>query len=450
MDLDTRRGDDVPDRAGVREARFRDHPLRGALTHEVHARPFESLEAPERASHLGMVSDEAGLKADYEHVVALCGRYGVAPPPEGSKHFGGDFGAFRLKWERHREFCTYTFFLRGPFEDPFDDPVICHLPADWLEATRGERLVAVHIALEPLDSPPRGAESLAQMFFPDTLVGSRLSGDTAVAWTDFQIHEDGFGRILVKDRGLEKRKAGRLVQRLLEIETYRMMALLALPLVNVLRPRMRRIEGGLADIAGRMTSIEELEDTRAMLADLSQLSAEIEEITARASYRIDASCAYYALVRRRTERLREERIEGLQTIDEFMERRLAPAMQTCETFDQNRESLSCRLTRASDLLRTRVDVALEGQNRDLLESMDRRARLQQRLQRILQVISIVALTYYLSLLFATVLKALEATGISINIDLMTGAAIPFMIGLVWLGLWWARRVIAREHGDGGS
>jgi uncharacterized membrane-anchored protein len=168
-------------------------------------------------------------------------------------------------------------------------------------------------------------------------------------------------------------------------------------------------------------------------------------MTARLSYRVDATRAYFALVRRRIERLREERIERLQTIEEFMERRLAPAMQTCETAARRLDSLSRRLGRASDLLRTRVDVALQEQNRDVLLSMDRRARLQTRLQRTLEVISVVALTYYLAVLLLTVLGAVKAAGVSLNVELVAGAATPLLLGIIWLALRWTRQAVIRKH-----
>jgi uncharacterized membrane-anchored protein len=182
---------------------------------------------------------------------------------------------------------------------------------------------------------------------------------------------------------------------------------------------------------------------------ISRLSADVEGITARVSYRLDATRAYFALVRRRIERLREERLERLQTIDEFMERRLAPAMQTCETAARRLDSLSRRLARASDLLRTQVDVGLQEQNRDLLLSMDRRARLQSRLQRTLEVISMVALTYYLAVLLATilkaVLKAVQASGVPLDVELVAGAATPFLLGIIWLGLRWTRQTVIRRQ-----
>jgi uncharacterized membrane-anchored protein len=396
-----------------------------------------------------MLSGEGGFSADFSHLVELCRWHRIAAP-EPAKHFSADFGAFLLKWERHGEFSTYTFFRDGAFTHPFEDTALALVPADWLEALPGQRLVAVHLALEPRGGERRTRRDCARHFRDDSLAGSRISGGAATVWTDFRIHDDGFSRILISDTSLDPLQAGRIVQRLLEIETYRMMALLALPLAQALASDIARIETGMSEIAGRLAEIEGLEETRDMLARLSRLSVEIEAITARTSFRFDATRAYYDLVQRRTQRLREERIEGVQTIDEFLERRLAPAMGTCAAIARRIESLARRLARASSLLSTRVDVALEGQNRDLLVSMDRRAQMQARLQRTLEVISICALTYYLSVLLATALRAVNHAGYGVDVELITGLAIPAMLALVWTGIRWARRAVARASQDGGD
>jgi uncharacterized membrane-anchored protein len=424
---------------------FVDHPLRSRLLEEVHARPFAAVEPPEHASHLALISGEYEAEADFAHLVRLCQLYGVSPPLQGSRHFRCDFGAFRLKWERHTEFCTYTFFHHGLFEQPFFTPAISAVPGDWLEALPGNRLVAIHVAVKSRNGPLCSAEDLEAIFRSETLSGSRVFGGAALAWTDFAVHEDGFGRILVRDIRLDQFEAGRLVQRLLEIETYRTMALIALPLVQEHGSRISFIEDETVEIARCMSEITGLDDTRALLTRLSRLAADVEGITSRLSYRFDASRAYFALVRRRIERLREERLERLQTFEEFMERRLVPAMQTCETAARRLESLSCRLTRAADLLRTQVDVALQQQNRDLLLSMDRRADLQSRLQRILEVISVVALTYYLAVLLTFILTAVKTAGVALNVELITGAATPFLFVIIWLVVRWTRKAVVRRY-----
>jgi uncharacterized membrane-anchored protein len=61
-------------------------------------------------------------------------------------------------------------------------------------------------------------------------VASIVANGAAEVYTDFAMHSDGFSRILVRaGNNLSPRRLGRLVQRLLEIETYRMAALLGLP-----------------------------------------------------------------------------------------------------------------------------------------------------------------------------------------------------------------------------
>ncbi len=62
-----------------------------------------------------------------------------------------------------------------------------------------------------------------------SLAAAENSDGTALYATDFKLDPAGFVRILVVDRGLGAERAGALVQRLLELETYRTFALLGLP-----------------------------------------------------------------------------------------------------------------------------------------------------------------------------------------------------------------------------
>ena len=217
---------------------LRDHPLRRALTEEVHARPFARLAPPQRATHLAMLSGEDATTADRAHVARLCGQFGAPPPGAEDTHLMADLGPFTLKWERHTEFSSYTFFQGAGAPDfdagaePFAAPVITHVPQAWLDGLAGELLVGIHLEMEPQEAPQRDADALSRLFETDNIAASLVSGGAAAIWMDFAVHADGFGRILVHDRGLRPRQAGRLVQRLFEIETYRMLALLALPVAR--------------------------------------------------------------------------------------------------------------------------------------------------------------------------------------------------------------------------
>lgn len=421
-----------------------DHPLREQLTDEVHARPYEMLPAPAQGSFVALFSGEEAAEPDRQCVAALCRRYGVAPPPPGSIHFTADLGPFRLRWERHTEFSSYGFLRTGDVAEPFVEPVLRLVPADWLAGLVGETLVAVHVAVEDRRGGPRELTELGPLFDGRTVAGSTVAGGGAKAWTDFRVHADGFSRILVENLSLRSRQLGRLAQRLVEIETYRMMALLAFPEARRYGRELTRLDQQLAGLTEEMPVIQGLADEQRVLGDLSRLAAEVERIAAATDYRLSAARAYYALVDRRIVELRERRVEGIQTFREFMERRLAPAMRTCEAVGERLESLSTRVARSGDLLRARVSLALERQNQDLLQSMDRRARLQLRLQETVEGLSVVVLSYYSVSLVGYALKALKAGGLHIDVELLTGVAIPFVVGAVFMGIRWLRRRLARE------
>lgn len=423
-------------------AALRQHALRDALAREMHARPHGALGAPARVSQIAALSGEGGAEADLGHVAALCQQVGTRPPSAGAKHFSGHLGSFHLTWERHTEFSTYTFAEEGPldhplakdrpFSHPFAGTAMRLVPRAWLEAMPGEVVAATHVALEPVAAPVRTVDDLMALFGGNTPTGSRMMGGRAMAWTDHAVHGDGFGRILVRDGGLNRQEVGRLIQRLLEIECYRMMAMLAFPLAREAAPRIATAEREVSAIMARLPGIEGVEDERRLLGELSRLAAAVEAEVAATGYRFSAAAAYYGLVTRRIRELREERIEGLQPPGQFLERRLEPAMETCRSVARRQETLARRIANASELLRTRVEIALEGQNHDLLKSMDRRARLQLRLQQVVEGLSVVAISYYAVGLVQYAARGMKAAGIAIDVDKAGALALPIVVLFVWL------------------
>jgi uncharacterized membrane-anchored protein len=423
------------------------HPLRDALTNEVHARPFEALRAPVRASHIAVLSGEEGAVGDRSHVARLCARYGAPPPPEGANYYSRDLGPFHLRWERHTEFSTYTFFQGGKFRAPFEDPVLSLVARDWLDDIPGETLVAIHLALESSGGDERTPEGISRLFDHYPVVASRVSGGAARVWTDFRVHDDGWSRVLLHDLNLREHAAGRVVQRLLEIETYRMMALLALPSASESVPRLAVLGKTLSEATARMETLADVEGEQALLVELSRLASEVEHLASSTSYRFGAARAYYALVGKRIEELREERIEGFQTIDEFMERRLAPAMRTCESVADRIQDLSRRVTRVGNLLRTRVNIELEHQNRNLLRSMDHRAGLQLRLQNLVEGLSVAAISYYVVGLIGVALEAFEGVGSAFDPSLARGISVLPVVLLVWFGIRRLRKAAFRKDSE---
>jgi uncharacterized membrane-anchored protein len=328
--------------------------------------------------------------------------------------------------------------VAGAGDDPFADPAIAAVPADWLALLPGQVTVAAHAALLRGSEGRPDLDAIAnRLFAGNPLVGAAVAGGAAVALTDFRIRS-GWSRLLVLDRDLTPRQAGRTLQRLLEIDAYRVMALLALPVARALVPFLTERERELTRITAAM--VDAGESTEPDLLDgLTRLEAEIESRESASLYRFSAASAYYELVRRRIEELREQRIHGLQTFGEFTERRLAPAMNTCRAVADRQDSLSRRVARATQLLSTRVDVTRERQNQVLQESASRRAQMQLRLQTTVQGLSVVAITYYVVMLVGRAAEGLKSAGMSINVGLATAASIPVVAVIVGLGLHWIIR-----------
>lgn len=421
-----------------------DHPLRRELHDEVHARPTVPLQVPARLSFLALLSGPENVVAERARLADLCARFGKPAPEATASHHLVDLGPVRLKWERHTEFTRYLAIADGDPADPFGAPPVTLLPADWVAALPGQLLVSTHIALLPHAGRLDFGAISERHFGGHTLIGSRVGQGAAHALTDLRIQEDGSSRLLIYDDHLTQRQAGRTVQRLVEIDTYRMMALLALPVARALNPFLAASERELAEITTLMQDGPR-EDPQ-LLERLTRLQSAIESRYADHRYRFSAAAAYYALVQRRIEELREERLPGLQTVREFMERRLAPAMSTCATVSSTIDALSERVARSTSLLSTRVGIVREQQNQRLLEGMARRAKLQLRLQQTVEGLSVAAISYYVVGLVGYAAKALKAGGAPVDPDLAVGLAVPVVVLLAALGI----RQIRRHLKDDGE
>ena len=419
-----------------------DHPLRSELAEEVHARPPDAFRSPFRVSYLVLLGDSTDRRTEWEQFSELLRRFGVTPPARASNHFSTRIAQVHLRWERHTEFSRYTIVAPDEGDEPFTTPALAALPTDWLASLSGNVIVAAHGAfvrsVDTSDSAPGGTqidyEAVSHRFFDgNSLVGATIADGAGMALTDFRIRADGFSRFLVVDQSLTPRQAGRTLQRLLEIETYRMLALLALPAARELLPFLAQSEQDLSAITTVLARARE-EDEATLFAQVSRLEAETESRSAGNHYRFSAAAAYYDLVQQRIRELREHRIAGLQTFHEFTERRLAPAMSTCRTTAGRLESLSERVARANQLLSTRIDLSHERQNRALLETMNSRAEAQLRLQLTVEGLSVAAVTYYIVGLVGYAAKGLKSAGWALNPDVTVGISIPLVALIVALGI----------------
>ena len=416
-----------------------DHPLRYALANELHARPFPSLEAPCGAIYLAIKRPEDAAErdrdADRAHLTQLLDRYGAPHPQPEATHWFGEVGKFKLKWEQHTEFVTYTMFMPTLEERPFDPKAFETFPADWLATAPGARITSALIRVEGDPGADEITKRVDEWFVPESLAVSTVLDGGATIAADFRIDAAGHMRLAVFVADLTgERRIGRIVQRLCEIETYKSMSMLGLARVREMGPRLGELDATLSGLMSAMTHGDTgAEDT---LGELLATSAELESLLAQSSFRFGATGAYEAIVNQRIEVLREERFNGRQTFAEFMMRRFDPAMRTVKASDRRLQNMAERATRAGDLLRTRVDVERSSQNQKLLESMDKRADLQLRLQKTVEGLSVVAISYYAVNL---VLYMAQPAAYAFELSKLTLAAVttPVVVLTVW---WMVRRI----------
>jgi len=420
-----------------------EHSDRRDLNDEVHARPPLRIAEPALVTHLAYQTGEQGAGRDFDHLTSLCRQFAAPLPPAGTRQWLIEASDRLIRWERHTEFTTLTHVIADP--DPAKPwPETPRAIEALMETLPAPCLVAVNlrIAAGTDQAPP---DRLAAIFSINDLVGSTLGGGDAEAWTDFRVAPGGFSQILIRNRTLSAGRLGRMVQRLLEIETYRMMALLGLATARSTGAQLARMERQLADIVSR-TAIDGADDNdHKLLDELTGLAAESVALASRSRYRFSATAAYADLVEDRLGELREGRIEGYQRIGVFLERRFRPAIKTCAAALRRQDELAQGIAQASNMLRTRVDVKLEEQNGALLRAMESRSRAQLRIQQAVEGLSVFAITYYLLALLKIVADGLFPEGPEHRV--LAAIAVPVILAAVWLSVRRLRRAFAGHHAE---
>jgi len=416
------------------------HKLRSAVLGELHARPFTPISVSSRILHFAFDTSEGRAQTDRVNLAELCNKYGVVVPSPDERYHRVQLGPMALRWEHHSEFTTYTWEIPSDVDvEPFSPEAASLAAVMGLVPQPGPLLVALDVHLLP-EQQDRPAPQL--LFDRASLAMAENSDGKAVYATDFQPDSYGFVRILVIDRGLDRERAGALVQRVIEVETYRTFALLGLPEAHRLAPTVGLIEKRLAEVMDEMRRANDIASNRQLLNELTDMAAEVEAGAAASGFRFGASRAYEEIVAQRLQTIGERKLSGFPTWSSFLARRMAPAMRTCITLDARQGTLSVKLSRAADLLRTRVDVELEQQNQELLQSMNARTRLQLRLQTTVEGLSVAAITYYVVGLFAYFVKAAHDSGrVSIEPNYMIAGFVPVAAIMIWSTV----RRIRRKH-----
>jgi uncharacterized membrane-anchored protein len=291
--------------------------------------------------------------------------------------------------EPHTEFTSVTLIKHSDEEES----LASFLPDGWSEKILGDIVVAVDCQCRPRSSVPT-------VEFP---CASKFEDGLAHAYFSFKVGENGHTQILLDfDASASQRNIGRIALQVIEIETYRSFAALGLPHARQIQDRLWEI----ADMIPR-DPIRVEQETGASITEterkaaegrfeiLSEIASELEEIWQKTSFRFNACQAYWSIVVTRLTSLKEEAVDSRLTIGMFLERRLQPAIATYQSTAGQRRDLAQQVDNMATLLQTRIELALQTQNAELLASLNKSAERQLRLQQTVEGISVVAISYYL-------------------------------------------------------
>ena len=415
-----------------------DDSQRVLLHNVVHTRQSQRIHLPALVVYIAVLSNDIPLEQECEHLRRLPGQEGIMIDDLQHNFLRLRLQGYTLRWERHTEFTSYSLVQQLPESAQLGatDPDLLSslvLPNGWLAGIPGRTFAAIKLVMVhgDLKSPEETLLSARNWFGERPVVASLVGRNSrSLVVTDFMLRDSGFERMLViAPPKISVTRAGRIAQRLLEIETYRVMALRGLPVAKKLDSELANSEQQLASITDQLKN--KITSEQELLDRLVALAVHMERITIEHMYRFSATRAYDKMITQRINELKEKAIPGTQIIGEFMWHRLSPAIAKVEDTAQRMGSLSERISHTSALLRTQVNILTEAQNQQLLEKLTRGQELQLRLQRTVEGLSIAAISYYVVSLILYLTKAGKAAGLLVHPELVTGAMIPLVLLVVW-------------------
>lgn len=407
--------------------RFVEHPERRHVVGEMHLRRFPRLSLPAQAIQLARLLDKDERSAEAKALAAWPTERLVDEARHTEARWCDDV---RAAWERHSEASTVTLTFTGAAALPLSwTHAVDDVPGEaiaWIEALPGRVFRATHVMMVADEAAAQPLVEAAG-FRASDLVSCHVAGGARM-WSDFRIHDDGYGRLVVAANGLSSGDLARCVQRLQELGNYRNIALLGLPVAQAGWAVLGGVEDSLEKTAQRLNAREQRDDD--LLTDLSAQAASLLALAGDCDFRMSATAAYAQIVTDRLAELDVQPIAGFQSLTDFIGRRFHPAMRTCNAFSARLGVLGARTAQFTALLRTRIETHIENQNARLLASMDRSVRMQLRLQHLVEGLSAVAISYYTIGLLGYPFKAAEKVAPHFSATLALGVAAPLLVVLV--------------------
>ena len=409
---------------------MREHPFRRQVIEEMHLRRWPPLTAPGSMIQVMRIVATEEREEERAQLRAALGVTSETINPD-ARHISGELApGLTFTYERHTEGSSVAIFISPNVADA--DRAAAR---SWVENLPGLVVRATEISL--VADKDAAEELIPEIGLRRIDTVSCRTDDGVCFWSDYLLHENGFGRLIVAACGADPATLSRRVRQVQELGNYRNLALLGLPAVREQWPELDEIERKLRAFAQSVSDPNTRDD--ALLEDVSNLSLELATLNNAIGYRLDATKAYATLVSERLEDLGASPVPDFQSLTDFIRRRFLPAERTCAAHYARLQHLTNRAADVTALLRARIETRIENQNALLLKSMERRATMQLRLQQLVEGLSIVAISYYAIGLLAYMLKGAAHVMPIDDLELVIGLAVPVVMLVIWQAMRIAKR-----------
>ena len=192
---------------------------------EFNRRPYIELSSPLKLSMINILTKKK--EKNYYYLDELCKYLSIPPPLENSNSFIHNYeNKFLLKWNSHREFCTFQFIKNEDVhsKELFKKSKLQDVPDLWINSIDN----ILNCTNLEVANNINEENDIFNAFDNNYIVGSYINNRRGEVYSDFRIDGNGYNRILLINNSLTKHQLGRTIQRVLDIESYRSMLMVGL------------------------------------------------------------------------------------------------------------------------------------------------------------------------------------------------------------------------------
>jgi uncharacterized membrane-anchored protein len=376
--------------------------------------------------------------------------YGFKTAPNGDR--------LVVVWEAHTEYYSYQVWHVvheatgrldfGPITFPDYVMPICPL---------GIRVNALDILILPEEPPLQDA---LRGRLPGAIVyGSHIFGEDIVAVTSFTPDEFERERYLIcseSEEALEQHVA-KIVDTLVSIENYYHLVMLPFQAFSRAVDQIHDYEQ--RHLYQRAVLIEQLSEStpqtmQKWLTVLTQDLLQVSRLAESMRYRLSASVPYDRIVQSNLASLQERPYAPLRRLSEYISWKITGVTDGYQQLVRRIDAMEKDFEATVAVLRTHIELrlqeqnlGLQDQNMKLLASVDSTTRGQAILQRTVESLSVIVITYYLTGLGSYVLKACYELGWLKNATLATALFVPVAFGISFALMTVGRKIIVKRMSE---